>query len=65
MSALVSAHGGTVAVDTEPGRGATFRIALPLAPEAQGIQAVAAETAPQPEAGAPGGAGQQPGVVQW
>ena len=65
VSALVSAHGGTVAVDTEPGRGATFRIALPLAPEAQGIQAVAAETAPQPEAGAPGGAGQQPGVVQW
>jgi two-component system OmpR family sensor kinase len=35
VSALVSAHGGSVAVDTEPGRGATFRIALPLAPEAQ------------------------------
>ena len=36
VSALVSAHGGTVAVDTEPGRGATFRVSLPLAPEAQG-----------------------------
>jgi two-component system OmpR family sensor kinase len=35
VSALVNAHGGSVAVVTEPGQGATFRIALPLAPEAQ------------------------------
>ena len=36
VSALVTAHGGTASVRTAPGRGATFRIALPLAPEAQG-----------------------------
>ena len=36
VSALVTAHGGIASVRTAPGRGATFRIALPLAPEAQG-----------------------------
>jgi Histidine kinase-, DNA gyrase B-, and HSP90-like ATPase len=36
VSALVSAHGGTVFLDTAPGRGATFRVTLPLAPEARG-----------------------------
>jgi two-component system, OmpR family, sensor kinase len=36
VAALVSAHGGVASVRTAPGRGATFRIALPLAPEAQG-----------------------------
>jgi two-component system, OmpR family, sensor kinase len=35
VDALVSAHGGTVGLDTEPGRGATFRITLPLAAEAR------------------------------
>ena len=65
VPALVSAHGGTVAVDTEPGRGATFRIALPLAPEAQGIQDHAEETPLPSQAGAPGGTGEQPGIVQW
>jgi two-component system OmpR family sensor kinase len=39
VSALVAAHGGTVSVDTAPGEGATFRITLPLAPEAQGQDA--------------------------
>jgi two-component system, OmpR family, sensor kinase len=34
VAALVAAHGGTVSVDTAPARGATFRITLPLAPEA-------------------------------
>jgi two-component system OmpR family sensor kinase len=36
VRALVAAHGGIASVRTSPGRGATFRIALPLAPEAQG-----------------------------
>jgi two-component system OmpR family sensor kinase len=35
VAALVSAHGGTVGLDTEPGEGATFRITLPLAAEAR------------------------------
>jgi two-component system, OmpR family, sensor kinase len=34
VSALVAAHGGTATVDSAPGQGATFRIALPLAPGA-------------------------------
>jgi len=36
VSALVTAHGGTASVQSTPGRGATFRIVLPLAPEARG-----------------------------
>jgi len=36
VAALVTAHGGTVRVDTSPDGGSTFRIALPLAPEARG-----------------------------
>ncbi len=35
MAALVAAHDGTVALKTAPGQGATFRITLPLAPEAR------------------------------
>jgi two-component system, OmpR family, sensor kinase len=35
VAALVAAHGGAVWVESAPGAGATFRIALPLAPEAQ------------------------------
>jgi two-component system OmpR family sensor kinase len=34
VSALVTAHGGTVGVNTSPGQGATFWITFPLAPEA-------------------------------
>jgi two-component system OmpR family sensor kinase len=35
VAALVSAHSGKVWVDSEPGNGATFGFALPLAPEAR------------------------------
>jgi two-component system, OmpR family, sensor kinase len=41
VNALVAAHGGTVSVDTGPGRGAIFRITLPLAPEALATEFVA------------------------
>jgi two-component system OmpR family sensor kinase len=62
VSALVSAHGGAVSVDSRPGQGATFRVALPLAPEAQGSHdddsddAPAADETPgmPAEAGRPG-----------
>jgi two-component system, OmpR family, sensor kinase len=39
VAALVAAHGGTVWVESPPGGGATFRIAIPLAPEARYIAA--------------------------
>ncbi|HYS32690.1 MAG TPA: ATP-binding protein, partial [Streptosporangiaceae bacterium] len=35
VAAMVSAHHGRVWVDSQPGRGATFGFALPLAPEAR------------------------------
>ncbi len=35
VAALVVAHGGNVWVESPPGGGATFRIAIPLAPEAR------------------------------
>jgi len=41
VAALVAAHDGTVSVDTGPGRGATFRITLPLAPEALAAESLA------------------------
>jgi two-component system OmpR family sensor kinase len=38
VSALVAAHGGNVWVQSPPGGGATFRVAIPLAPEARHIE---------------------------
>jgi two-component system, OmpR family, sensor kinase len=67
VNALVVAHGGVASVRTAPDRGATFRIALPLAPEAQGGMAadddddldepgeMPAEPAAPPRDGAPAG----------
>jgi two-component system, OmpR family, sensor kinase len=71
VNSLVAAHGGVASVRTAPGRGATFRIALPLAPEAQG--GTAADDDPDMdesgeeaggtrlEAGPPDGADGEPG----
>ena len=60
VNALVSAHGGVASVRTAPGQGATFRIALPLAPEARD-GATADDDPDLDEAGeageAPGGSG--------
>jgi two-component system OmpR family sensor kinase len=44
VAALVAAHGGAVWVESTPGRGATFCIAIPLAPEARHL-------APDPDDG--------------
>jgi two-component system OmpR family sensor kinase len=47
VAALVAAHGGTVWVESPPDGGATFRIAIPLAPEAR-------HSEPDPDDGADG-----------
>jgi two-component system, OmpR family, sensor kinase len=50
VAALVAAHGGTVTVDTAPGRGAAFAVQLPL------MDAEAIESGPEadPDQGRPG-----------
>ena len=64
VNALVTAHGGVASVRTAPNKGATFRIALPLAPEAHGGAAAdddpdldEADEASAPAGGAPVPAG--------
>ncbi len=39
VAALVAAHEGVVQVEATPGWGATFRVLLPLAPDASGVEA--------------------------
>ncbi len=48
VAALVTAHGGAVWVNSRPGGGAVFRIALPLAPEAIGHDPEPGDTDPGP-----------------
>ena len=45
VRAAIDAHGGTVAVSSEPGRGSVFTVSLPLAPNAEPSGAVAARRA--------------------
>jgi two-component system OmpR family sensor kinase len=47
VAALVAAHGGTVTLQTSPGQGATFRVTLPLAPEARSDRPDDAQAAPE------------------
>jgi hypothetical protein len=53
VAALVAAHGGAVWVESPPGGGASFQIALPLAPEARQSGPESDETpvdeSPQPD----------------
>jgi two-component system OmpR family sensor kinase len=59
VSALVAAHGGTASVQSSPGQGATFRITLPLAPDAGGLEDEPEAAPDGPEAGV---AGPAPGM---
>jgi two-component system OmpR family sensor kinase len=52
VAALSAAHGGTVSVDTRPGEGATFRITLPLAPDAAEVQRTSGRAPEPPDAAA-------------
>jgi two-component system, OmpR family, sensor kinase len=47
VAALVAAHGGTVTLQTSPGHGATFRVTLPLAPEARSDRPDDAQAPPE------------------
>ena len=52
VAAVAEAHGGSVAAVSEPGRGATFRITLPLAPDGD------SQPAPSAFSGAPADMGE-------
>jgi two-component system, OmpR family, sensor kinase len=56
VAALVAAHDGAVWVESPPGDGATFHIAIPLAPEARYSSA-------EPDDGPDAGAGGPPGLA--
>lgn len=65
VAALVAAHGGAVQVEPTPGGGATFSIALPLAPEALGPHqddepGLAQDDGPPPDQAGQRGSGAQP-----
>ena len=69
-AALVAAHGGTITVDTRPGRGATFAVRLPLAdravPQPSALpqpSAAPQPTAPQPSAAPPPNAAPPPSAA--
>lgn len=56
VQSVVSDHGGTISVSSEPGRGTTFRIDLPLLRSTTATPAPAREPAAQPAGAAAAGA---------
>ena len=63
VAALVAAQGGVASLRTSEGKGATFRIALPLAPEAQHSHEPDDEPGDSGGPGDPRGLGDEPDVI--